>query len=119
MRILITGYAGMLGYALQPLLQPRHEVIGLGSTECDIRDRAAVRKNLRVHRPELVMHLAACTDVDGCERNPQRSEDVNGAGTGNVAQACAEVGAALLYRSTESRRHSSKERRYFKYHYGE
>jgi dTDP-4-dehydrorhamnose reductase len=91
----------MLGQALLPVLQPSHRVTGLGSKDCDIRDEGAVRHTVRDHEPELVIHLAAYTDVDGCELDPLRAEESNGTGTRNVAQACAEVSAGLLYISTD------------------
>ena len=49
----------------------------------------------------LFFHLAAFTDVDGCEANPAMAEQVNSLGTRNVARACAEIGAGLLYVSTD------------------
>ncbi len=101
MRILITGATGMLGYALTPVLESNHRVIPLGSKDCDIRDLSAVRKTWFAHRPELVAHLAAYTDVDGCELNPRKAEECNVTGTRNVAQACAEAGALMLHVSTD------------------
>ena len=67
----------------------------------DIRDAGAVSAFLRARRPKLVMHLAAYTNVDGCEANPQLAEVTNSTGTRNTALACAEVDAAMLYVSTD------------------
>jgi dTDP-4-dehydrorhamnose reductase len=91
----------MLGHALAPVLEPDHQVTGLDIGDCDIRDPEAVRNSLRAHRPELVVHLAAYTDVDGCELDWRRAEETNGIGTRNVAQACQELGATMLYMSTD------------------
>jgi dTDP-4-dehydrorhamnose reductase len=71
-----------------------------------------VQKAFRDLRPEFVYHLAACTDVDGCEANPQLASEVNTQGTRNVAQSCAEVGAVLLYVSTDYVFDGSAERPY-------
>ena len=101
MRILVTGFTGLLGHALLPVLRRDHRVIGLGSKDCDIRDETAVRRVLHVYRPELLIHLAAYTDVDGCELDPRKADEVNGTGTRNFARACAEVGAAIVYLSTD------------------
>ena len=101
MRIFVTGAKGMLGSALVPVLQQRHEVWGAGSRECDVCDPGAVAGLLRARRPELVLHLAAYTDVDGCEANPQLAEQTNSGGTRNVALGCAEIDAAMLYLSTD------------------
>ena len=101
MRILVTGAHGMLGTALVPVLEKHHQVWGLGSQDCDIRDARAISAALRARRPQLVVHLAAYTDVDGCEANPQIAEETNSVGTRNIASACAEMGAAMLYLSTD------------------
>jgi dTDP-4-dehydrorhamnose reductase len=101
LRILVFGSTGMLGQALMPVLQASHQVAGLGSKDCDIRDGAAVKNALGAYRPELVIDLAAYTDVDGCDSDPHRAEELNGTGTRNVAQACAEAGARMLYVSTD------------------
>jgi dTDP-4-dehydrorhamnose reductase len=100
-RVLVTGAQGMLASALLPLLRPQHEVWGVDIKEFDIGDEVAVYRAFRDFRPEFVYHLAALTDVDGCEANPRLAERVNADGTRNVARACAEIGAAVLYVSTD------------------
>jgi dTDP-4-dehydrorhamnose reductase len=91
----------MLGTALVPVLQQRHQVWGIDVDDCDIRDARAILAVLHTQQPELVIHLAAYTDVDGCEANPLMAEETNSTGTRNVATACAEIGAAMLYVSTD------------------
>jgi dTDP-4-dehydrorhamnose reductase len=66
----------------------------------DITDRLAIRAAIAACQPDVVIHAAAWTDVDGCARDPERAYRVNALGTQNVALACAEVGAALVYIST-------------------
>jgi len=51
--------------------------------------------------PALVIHAAAMTDVDGCERDPDAAFSVNGQGTRNVALACQRAGATLVCISTD------------------
>jgi dTDP-4-dehydrorhamnose reductase len=101
MRVLITGAKGMLAYVLAPVLEPDHQVTGVDLADCDVRDPEAVRRTVGGYRPELVMHLAAYTDVDGCELNGLRAKETNGEGTRNIAQAAKEFGAAVLYVSTD------------------
>jgi len=101
LRILVTGANGMLGTALVPVLQKRHEVWGIDAQDCDIRDARAVAAVLRARNPEMVVHLAAYTNVDGCEANPQLAEETNALGTRNIAITCAEIDAAMLYLSTD------------------
>ena len=100
MRILITGHKGQLGRALWAALEAGHDLLGLDLPEADITDRAALTATVRDFRPHLILHPAAMTDVDGCARNPALAYRVNGMGTQNVALAAAEVGAELLYVST-------------------
>ena len=106
MRILITGAAGRLGGLLVEVLTERgHEVIGAdvagGNTRrLDVTDFAATRTFIANLEPDLVIHPAAWTDVDGCARDPERAVIVNGYGAQNVALAAANVNAALLYVST-------------------
>ncbi|MGD1154279.1 MAG: dTDP-4-dehydrorhamnose reductase [Terriglobia bacterium] len=101
MRVLVTGAKGMLGSALLPSLPPEHQAVGVDLTDFDIGEGAAVQKAFLELRPDFVVHLAAYTDVDGCEANPQRAEAINAVGTWNVARACADIGAAMLYVSTD------------------
>ncbi len=100
MRILITGHKGQLGRTLWARLEAAHELLGLDLPEHDITDREALRKTVLDFRPDLILHPAAMTDVDGCARNPALAYRVNGMGTQNIALAAAEVGAEMLYVST-------------------
>jgi dTDP-4-dehydrorhamnose reductase len=100
-RGLVTGARGMLGSALLAALPPEHSTVGVDLRDFDICEDAAVQKAFRELRPDFVVHLAAYTDVDGCEANPHRAESINALGTWNVARACAEIGAILLYVSTD------------------
>ena len=101
MRILVTGAKGMLGTALLPVLRQRHQVWGVDVQDCDICDVGAVSAVLRTRQPELVIHLAAYTNVDGCEANPRIAEETNSMGTRNLAMACAQADATMLYVSTD------------------
>lgn len=101
MRILVTGAAGMLASALVPLLEERHEVTGLTRRDCELSDEQAVQKSFQIARPDTVIHLAAFTNVDGCELDPQKAEAWNELATLHVAKAAKGVGAAVLYTSTD------------------
>ncbi len=100
MRVLVTGGHGQLGRALLRTAPAGMEVVALGSSKCDVTDPAAVRAIVAQLEPELIVHCAAWTDVDGCERHPERAWRVNALGTQHVATACAEAGAVLVYLST-------------------
>ncbi len=99
MRIAITGAKGQLGQALWPLLEG-HTLLGLDVPEHDITDREQLTETLRAFRPDVIVHAAAWTDVDGCARDPERAYRVNGMGTQFVALCAAELDAELVYIST-------------------
>ncbi len=105
MRILITGAAGMLGTDLQEVLGAEHELVPTDVTgdliSLDITDTDQVLSTIADVRPDAVIHAAAYTDVDGCERDPDRAFRVNALGTWNIAAACARNDAALVYISTD------------------
>ncbi len=101
MRIFITGAGGMLGSALCDRLKDRHEIIGLTHKELDILDKDRTRVLISDFKPDIVIHCAAYTDVDGCESDPDKAYRVNGLGTRNTALACAETGAIMVYISTD------------------
>lgn len=100
MRILVTGAAGMLGRDLVPYLAERHDVVGV-DMEVDVTDPRAIGDCVREVAPRAIFHLAAWTDVDGAEEREEAAEAVNAQGSGNVAVAAAEVGAALVVPSTD------------------
>ncbi len=112
MRVLVTGAKGMLGTALLSCLGSEHKVVGVDFDDFDISQETAVQKALGNLRPDFVFHLAAYTDVDGCEVNPQMAQEINAQGTRNVARSCAEIGAILLYVSTDYVFDGSLERHY-------
>jgi dTDP-4-dehydrorhamnose reductase len=75
-----------------------HDVIGW-TTEWDITKPEAKSVIADIH-PAWVVHAAAWTDVDGCERDPDRAYLVNGEGTRRVAEGCHAVGG-MVYLSTD------------------
>lgn len=99
MRIFITGIKGQLGQALVRILTG-HVVAGCDLPELDVTDRPRIEEALRLFRPDVVIHTAAWTNVDGCAQNPQEAYRVNALGTQNVALACAACEATLVYVST-------------------
>jgi dTDP-4-dehydrorhamnose reductase len=74
--------------------------VGLDLPEVDITDPAAIIGAVTEAQPDVVIHTAAMTDVDGCERNPELAFRVNTFGTQNVALACGRVGAPMVHIST-------------------
>lgn len=105
MRILVTGGEGQLGRAMCAALNAGegtrgpHTVIPLARAQLDICDRGSVVRIAELE-PDVVIHCAAMTNVDGAARDPALAFRVNAFGTQNVALACQKAGAALVYVST-------------------
>jgi len=101
-KILVTGAAGMLGSDVVRAAEfVNHEVVGVARSELDVTDRQAVTRMLLQERPAAVVNCAAYTDVDGSEDDLGGAMDVNAEGAACVAAAAAEIGARVLYPSTD------------------
>ncbi len=102
MRFLITGARGLLGTELVRFLRScGEEVIEWDLPENDITNVEKSINGIHQVRPDLIFHLAAWTDVDGCETNPAKATEVNFQGTWAIALGAAEVGCRLVYISTD------------------
>ena len=105
MKVLITGAAGKLGAAMCRQLVDIHEVIGvdvIGDVDLvlDVTDYESCRHLLKRANPDLVLHTAAWTDVNGCALNPAKALRINGLGTNNIAAVSTQMGIPMLYVST-------------------
>jgi dTDP-4-dehydrorhamnose reductase len=98
MRVVITGYNGQLGRQLRVVFS-EHEILEL-DLPCDDVSHPAIRSCIADFRPDLVLHAAAFTNVDGCEQVPEQAYRVNVLGTQYVALGALQAGAAMLYVST-------------------
>lgn len=107
MRVLVTGGSGMLGRVLVRHLAPRHEVTSVsrsgreGSLVCDLRSAADVAKIFGSHSFGLVIHTAAFSDVDGCERDPKLAHESNALATKYLAAECGKRKIPLVHVSTD------------------
>ncbi len=112
MKVFVTGVAGQLGYDVMLELDKRnHAAIGSDIlpeaadfpqyVPLDITDGQAVEKILLAERPDAVIHCAAWTAVDLAEDNEDKVRRINVDGTANIARACKEIGAKILYISTD------------------
>ena len=102
MKILVTGGKGMLGRTLVgELAAPSREFIVADLPEWDITDGDAFMQKALAAAPDLIIHCAAMTNVDGCEAERERAFAVNEGGTRNVAVAAKACGARLIAISTD------------------
>jgi len=101
MKALITGAGGMLGTALCAELEKQeHTVFATDVQEMDVRWQHVIRREIRECAPDVIFHLAALTDVDACEREPEEAFRTNTIGTQNVALACQAADIPMVYVST-------------------
>jgi dTDP-4-dehydrorhamnose reductase len=104
MKVLVTGVRGQLGFDVVGELKRRgHEAIGIDVAELDITDGEAVASFIGNVRPEAIVHCAAWTAVDAAEdeENIEKVRAVNAKGTEYIARAAKNVGAKLVYISTD------------------
>ena len=114
MRILITGACGMLGRDLVDVLSEDQELYLLdmqkfpsslssqfSTLTLDITDSTRTYREVTRINPDIVIHTAAYTDVDGAETNTDLAFRVNALGTRNIALACQRFDTELLYISTD------------------
>jgi len=78
-----------------------HDVVGLTHAELDITDADAVWRACVKAKPEVVVNCAAYTDVDGAQDDLEGASRVNVDGSRFVALGAAEVGASVVYPSTD------------------
>jgi len=101
MRIVVTGANGMLGRDLCATLCKDNQVLGLDLEDMNITREEEVMSAIPPFKPDIVIHTAAFTDVDACEKKPEKAFLVNDSGTANVVNTCKEVGCPLVYLSTD------------------
>lgn len=113
MRVLVTGINGLLGYDVWQAFEKKHEIFGCDNSEkpdfldkkqwlnFDITDEKITYETITKVNPDLVLHLAAYSDVDGCEKRPDVAYRVNASGTRNIAVACQRFDTAMCYISTD------------------
>ena len=103
MRYLVTGVKGQLGYDIVKELQRRNEaeILALDVSEMDITNREQVFDVVTEYKPDVIFHCAAWTAVDKAEDEKELCEKVNVVGTKNMTDASLEVGAKIIYMSTD------------------
>ena len=107
-RVFITGCGGMLGNAIYPFFKSWYgDVLATDKvvsedwlSELDVRDSEGLQKVFIEYKPDIVLHLAAETDLEYCETHPEITQDVNSTASETIARLAEEHGATLIYIST-------------------
>lgn len=102
-RYLVTGVNGQLGYDIVRELKERGEkdILAVDKNEMDITNREEVMKVVKEYKPDVIFHCAAWTAVDKAETEEELVRKVNVDGTKNLTDASIEVGAKMIYMSTD------------------
>lgn len=107
MKILGTGLTGLLGTRIVELLSPQHSFENLSrSTGVDITNFEQVKEKILSSDAEVVLHLAAYTNVKAAELEKGKKEEseawkINVIGTDTIVKACAQAGKKIIYASTD------------------
>ncbi|MFZ9705485.1 MAG: dTDP-4-dehydrorhamnose reductase [Ilumatobacteraceae bacterium] len=102
MKILVTGAAGQLGRELVDVATGAgHDVFAASRAELDVTKPEVVRAAVLREQPAVIVHAAAWTAVDACESDREKAMLHNGAATRFVVDAAREVGARVIYISTD------------------
>jgi dTDP-4-dehydrorhamnose reductase len=107
MKILGTGLTGLVGSRIAELLRDKYDFENLSrASGVDISDKNKVLEKIKNSEAQIVLHLAAKTDVDGCEIDKPLGQDgeawkINVEGTRNIANGCLQTDKKLIYVSTD------------------
>ena len=102
MKVLVTGISGQLGYDVMRVLKERGvEALGAGRTEMPLTEPEQCARFIEEKRPDAVIHCAAYTAVDRAEDEPEVCRRVNAESVKAIAEVCSQIGAKLIYISTD------------------
>lgn len=101
MKVLVTGSDGLVGKNILPLLSEEFDVVPYVETQWDICDPKQSEAVIGELRPEVLLNLAAITNVDGCEDREELACRVNAEGAGLLAEVCARYNTRIISFSTD------------------
>lgn len=100
-KILVTGSKGFFASRFIEYYRDKYEIISFGHNTLDITDEHKTIETIKEIKPRYIIHAAAISDTGACERNPEVSYKVNVEGSANIAKGSAEIGAKLIYLSSD------------------
>jgi dTDP-4-dehydrorhamnose reductase len=109
-KIMVTGGSGLLGSKLVPLLDTKYEVYPIynlnqinhkNAIKVNILDFNQIEKNIIDINPDVIIHAAAMSNVDQCERDPELAFQINTDSTINILKSALNTGSHLVFLSTD------------------
>lgn len=100
-KVLITGGKGFFASRLAEFYRDKFDILVLNHNDLDVVDENKVNDKWKEFRPEYVIHTAAITVTDFCNKNPEKAYSINVNGAVNVAKATKAVNGKLIFISTE------------------
>lgn len=100
-KMLVTGASGFLGSRVASYYKDKYEILAPSHSEMDISDESSVWLYFKEHRPEIIIHCAAISDVGRCEREPELSWKMNVIGTENIVKVAKELSAKCVCCSSD------------------
>ncbi len=102
MKILLTGKNGQVGFELaRHLATTQHEVISVGSADCDLSKSAAIRDLIKTVKPDVLINPAAYTAVDRAESEPGLAKAINAHAPKVMAGELKKTSGLLIHFSTD------------------
>lgn len=106
-KILVTGHTGFLGSHLVKQLSKKYKILGISNQTPENPLIKQIKKDIRKVKLNdipndisYIIHLAAITDVQYCQKYPTECFNVNVLGTQNLLELCRKLNSKFIYFST-------------------
>jgi len=100
-RVLLTGGGGFIGSRFREAHHHNFEILSTDVNELNILEKDKVLDAMNLFKPDYVIHAAAIALTDFCNKHPGKCREINVNGAVNIAEACRETGAKMIFLSTE------------------
>ena len=100
-RVLLTGGNGFIGTRFREAHHHNFEILATDVQELNILEKDKILDAFKLYKPDYVIHAAAIALTDFCNKNPEKCHAINVGGAVNIAEACRETGARMIFLSTE------------------